>query len=137
MPEVAETAPEQHYDAFTTMGVVAPIVGWLIPGGGHFLLKKWGRGALLATSTLAMFLIGLAGDGKIFKPNTGDILEMLGFVSNVCSGLLYVFARMFDWGRGAVHMASAAYGTVFIMVAGLLNIISAVDAHHIAIGKKQ
>jgi hypothetical protein len=34
-------------------------------------------------------------------------------------------------------MASAAYGTTFITVAGLLNIVSAVDAHQIAIGKKQ
>jgi len=33
--------------------------------------------------------------------------------------------------------ANANYGTVFIVVAGLLNIVSAVDAHQIAIGKKQ
>ena len=24
------------------------IAGWLVPGAGHFLLRKWGRGALLA-----------------------------------------------------------------------------------------
>src|ERR1035438_5878312 len=26
------------------------IAGWLVPGAGHFLLRKWGRGALLAAS---------------------------------------------------------------------------------------
>ena len=88
-------------------------------------------------SVVSMFLIGLAGEGKIFKPNTGDILEMLGFVGNVTSGLLYILARTLDWGRGSVQFASAAYGTAFIIVSGLLNVMCAVDAHHIAIGKKQ
>jgi hypothetical protein len=42
-----------------------------------------------------------------------------------------------DWGQGAVHRATADYGTKFIIVAGLLNLVSAVDAYHIASGKKQ
>ena len=33
-------------------------------------------------------------------------------------------------------IAVADYGTKFIIVAGLLNIMAAIDAHHIAIGKK-
>jgi hypothetical protein len=44
---------------------------------------------------------------------------------------------MMDWGIGNIHRAVADYGTKYIVVAGLLNIIAAVDAHHIAIGKKQ
>ena len=35
-----------------------------------------------------------------------------------------------------VNLAMADYGTKFMIVAGLLNVISAVDAHQIAIGKK-
>ena len=42
-----------------------------------------------------------------------------------------------DWGKGAIQLASADYGTKYIITAGLLNIISAVDAYDIAIGKKQ
>jgi hypothetical protein len=41
-----------------------------------------------------------------------------------------------DWGRGAINLATADYGTKYIIVAGLLNIISVVDAYDIAIGKK-
>lgn len=134
---MAENVVHVEPDPFTPLGIAAPILGWLIPGAGHFLVKRWGRGAIILVCILSMFLIGLAGKGKIFKPNTGDILEMLGFVSNVTTGLLYFFARIFNWGRGAVQEAGAAYGTAFIMVAGLLNVMSAVDAHHIAIGKKQ
>ena len=61
---------------------------------------------------------------------------MLGFVGDVGAGVLYFMARAFDWGRGAIHLATADYGTKFIIVAGLLNIISAVDAYDIAVGKK-
>ena len=35
------------------------IAGWLVPGAGHFLLGKWGRGSLLAASILGMFGMGL------------------------------------------------------------------------------
>ena len=42
-----------------------------------------------------------------------------------------------DWGIGNIQRAVADYGTKYIVVAGLLNVISAIDAYHIAIGKKQ
>ena len=118
------------------MATVAPLVGWIVPGGGHFLLKKWWRGLLLMTSVVSMFTLGILMEGKVYTPNTGDILDMLGFVGDIGAGGLYVAARIFDWGRGAIHLATADYGTKFIIVAGLMNVISAVDAHHIAIGKK-
>lgn len=121
----------------TPLGVAAPLLGWLIPGAGHFLLKRYTRGALLMTSVLAMFFIGLWMDGKIYVPNTGDILDMLGFVGDIGAGGLYLLGRAMNWGHGAVYMATADYGTKFVIVSGLLNVISAVDAHHIAIGKKE
>ena len=121
----------------TTMSIVAPLLGWLVPGAGHFIQKKWIRGALLSVSVVAMFTLGLMMEGKIYSPNTGDSLDMLGFVGDFGAGGLYLLARLMDWGRGAIHIATADYGTKFIIVYGLLNVISAVDAYHIAIGKKQ
>jgi hypothetical protein len=135
MAEATQT--EQQRYPITTLGVVAPVVGWLVPGGGHFLLRKPIRGALLMMSVVAMFVFGLLMEGKVYEPNTGDVLDMLGFVGDLGTGVLYFAARIFGWGHGAVHMASADYGTKYIVVAGLLNIIAAVDAHHIAIGKKK
>jgi hypothetical protein len=120
----------------TTMSVVAPLVGWLIPGGGHFLLKRYGRGVLLLISVVSMFLIGLGMQGRIYKPNGGDILDILGFVGDVGSGVLYFLARIMDWGNVMAANAAADYGKTFLIVAGLLNFIAAADAHHIALGKK-
>ena len=112
------------------------IAGWLVPGAGHFLLKKPIRGALLLISILGMFATGVALQGKVYSPNTGDLLDILGFAGQLGSGILYVLARVFDWGHSSVLLATADYGTKFIVVAGLLNIVSAVDAHSLANGRK-
>ncbi len=120
----------------TTMAVVAPIVGWLIPGGGHLLLRRYGRGILLMISVVAMFVIGLGLQGRIYQPNGGDILDILGFVGDVGAGALYFLARIMDWGNLMAANAAADYGKTFLIVAGLLNYIAAADAHHIALGKK-
>jgi len=110
--------------------------GWLVPGAGHFLLKKPIRGTLLLISVVGMFVIGISLEGKIYTPNTGDLLDILGFVGQLGSGILYMLARVFGWGHDSVQIAVADYGTKFIVVAGLLNIISAVDAHSLANGRK-
>jgi hypothetical protein len=120
----------------TTMSVVAPALAWLIPGAGHLIQRRWGRGLLLMGSIVTMFLLGLAMQGRIYKPNGGDILDMLGFVGDVGAGALYIVTRAMDWGQGAIAHATADYGTKYLIVAGLLNFIAVADAYHIAIGKK-
>ena len=125
-----------HKTPVTTMSVAAPIVGWLIPGAGHLIQKKWVRGLLLMLSIVLMFMLGVMMDGHVYKPNGGDVLDILGFVGDVGAGLLYMVVRAMGVGDGASAHVSADYGKVFIIVAGLLNFISVADAYHIAIGKK-
>jgi hypothetical protein len=120
----------------TLMTVAAPAIAWLIPGAGHLIQKRWIRGGLLLLSIVAMFLLGLAMQGRVYKPNGGDILDMLGFVGNLGGGGLYILTRALDWGHAAIAHATADYGTKFLIVAGLLNFIAVADAYHIAIGKK-
>lgn len=112
------------------------LAGWLIPGAGHFLVGKWVRALLLFAAILTMYIIGLALAGQIYQPNTGDLLDMLGFVGQLGTGLLYVLARFFGWGAASVVNTLADYGTKFLVVGGLLNIIAAVDAHNLANGRK-
>ncbi|PYP91554.1 MAG: hypothetical protein DMG65_06855 [Candidatus Angelobacter sp. Gp1-AA117] len=133
----SEVRPKAAAQPFTAMAAIAPLVGWLIPGGGHLIQRRWIRGLLLLISILAMFEIGLAMNGKVYQPNTGDLLDMLGFVGDVGAGGLYFLARMMNWGTNAIAVAVADYGTKFIVVSGLLNVMAMVDAYHIAIGKKQ
>ena len=134
MAEDKAAAPTPH--PITPRSIVVLVLGWLLPGAGHFMLKKWWRGLLLFISVVVMFALGIMMQGKVYTANTGDILDMLGFVGDIGSGILYFAAQIMDLGRGAIHIAVADYGTKFIIVAGLLNIMAAIDAHHIAIGKK-
>ena len=137
MPDSTVEKSQNTAAPLTTMSVVAPLAAWLIPGAGHLIQKRYVRGALLMLSIFSMFFLGLAMQGRVYKPNSGDILDILGFVGDVGSGGLYFLARMLEWGQGAISKATADYGTKYLIVAGLLNFICVADAYHIAIGKKQ
>jgi len=125
-----------------SIGKWVPVValGWLIPGGGHFLLKRHGRGALLAASVLAMFLLGLAMRGAMFQPQTGDILTTIiyvgGFIGDLASGLLYLLTVWLGYAQPDVAGHVHDYGTKFLVAAGLLNILAMVDAYEIVTRKK-
>ena len=118
----------------------AVALAWLVPGGGHFLLKRTGRAALLMASITAMFVCGLMMRGYMFSPQSGDLLTTLintgGFVGDIASGILYLLSAWLGYNQqdtaGAVH----DYGTKFLVVAGLLNILAMVDAFEIATGRK-
>ena len=127
----AEEAPP-----VTAMSVVAPVLGWLIPGAGHIVQKRWIRGLLLMASIVIMFVLGLLMQGHIYQPNGGDILDILGFVGDIGAGGLYIASRAMDMGHGSIAQVTSDYGTKYLIVAGLLNFISVADAYHIAIGKK-
>ena len=137
MANLQSTAVKTDVATSNSMAIIAPIAGWLLPGLGHFIQRRWIRGLLLMLSVFIMFFAGLGMQGKVYGFNTGDLLDILGFVGDIGSGLLYFIARAMDWGAGNIQRAVADYGTKYIVVAGLLNIICAVDAYHIAIGKKQ
>jgi hypothetical protein len=124
-------------ETVTLMSVLAPAIGWLVPGAGHLIQKRWIRGLLLFVSIVTLFLLGLAMQGRIYKANGGDILDMLGFIGDVGAGGLYILTLANDWGQGAIAFATADFGTKFMIVAGLLNFIAVADAYHIAIGKKR
>ena len=119
-----------------TFPALVLVSGWLLPGAGHLLLGKWIRGTLLFLSIFLMFVIGIALKGKVYLPNTGDPLDMLNFVGDLGLGVLYFVTRIFDLGASSVQLAVADYGTKFVVVAGLLNVIAAVDAHSLATGRK-
>jgi hypothetical protein len=119
------------------MPVIASAVGWLIPGAGHLIQRRWIRGLLLFISIGTLFVLGLMMQGHIYKANGGDILDILGFIGDLGAGGMYITTLALNGGQGAIAFAIADYGTKFMIVAGLLNFIAVADAYHIAIGKKQ
>jgi len=131
-PQNKNAAGQDLMQGFVYLPLIA---GWLVPGAGHFLLRKWGRGALLAVSILSMFALGIAMQGKLYS-SAHDILDMLGLAGDLGNGLLYIVSRVLGLGADSVQVTTADYGTRFIVVAGLLNVIAAVDAHNLRTGRK-
>ncbi len=135
---MAETTVDQTPPISKWLPVVA--LAWLIPGGGHFLLKRPGRGALIAASVAAMFLLGLMMRGALFQPQGGDLLTTViyygGLIGDLMSGVLYLVTVWLGYDQPDIAGHVHDYGAKFLVAAGLLNILAMVDAFEIASGKK-
>ncbi len=113
------------------------VLGWLFPGMGYFVTGKWIRGALVFVCVVGMFGMGLALRGQVYGFNTGDILDMLGWVGDVCAGGLYLVARaVVGVTVGNAYSVMGDYGTKFLIAAGLLNLLAAADARDVGLGRK-
>jgi Family of unknown function (DUF6677) len=109
---------------------------WLIPGLGHLLLgRKW-RALILFTSIVTMFVFGLLMKGEFFPFGGPSYLETLGYLGELCNGLMYGVANFFGYSGGDPFFVSADYGTAFLVSAGMLNVLTVLDAFDIAMGRK-
>jgi hypothetical protein len=136
MAQRADTANKSAASKVSRLGYMALIAGWLVPGAGHLMLRRWGRGVLVLASITCMFVLGIMMGARLYAPNTADLLDMLGFLGDLGAGLLYLVSHALGLGQAPVQVVTADYGAKFVVVAGLLNLISAVDAHSIAVGRK-
>lgn len=130
--QIAQPVPGER----STLPSFALLLGWLIPGAGHLLVGKWVRALLLFVAIVGMYLLGLGLVGKIYTPNTGEVLDMLGFVGQLGMGVLYLLARWLGWGGTTAATTLNDYGTKYLVACGLLNLIAAADAYALASGRK-
>ncbi len=124
-------------------GWILGLVGWGVPGLGHFLQKKYDRAAVFFLCVTAMAVLGLAMGAKLYGPPFDRaqgafvlLLHFLGFVGDLGMGFLFLAARAAGLGQFYMNRALGDYGTVFFLCAGLLNLLTALDAYDIAVGKK-
>ena len=137
---MAETTPNSKEPAQTVPLAPVLAIAWLIPGGGHFLLNRKSRAALLFGCVVISFVAGLMMRGYLFSPQTGDLFTVLiyvgGFIGNLAAGVPYLATKGLGYAQpdmaGHVH----DYGTKLLVAAGLMNILAIVDAYEIARGKK-
>src|SRR5437660_8916547 len=119
-PTVSVAQPS-NVPVIAWIGPVA--LAWLVPGAGHFMLKKTGRGALIFVSVAMMFSFGLAMGGMMFAPEKGaDYLTSLinygGFLANLASGAFYLLNSMFGTSTPDMAGAGHVYGAQVPVDAG-------------------
>jgi hypothetical protein len=128
----------------------AAVLGaWLVPGAGHLVLGKNGRGLLFFVTIVGAFTLGLALNGHLYWPTIAeppsvfhyDLITVLWFFAQIGSGLCYGVAYVLGLGTTAIPQAAASptfeYGNTFMFLAGLLNYLVIHDAFDIAAGRKR
>jgi hypothetical protein len=122
--------------------VIVGIVSWLVPGSGHLLQRRLGRGAVLAAVVWVMFAIAIASGGAHypgFEFKDGALLYLLNIFARFGNGLGAVVSMIMA-ANPSPQIAAAAtfeYGGRFLEVAGLLNYLAALDAVDLAVGRKE
>jgi hypothetical protein len=119
------------------LGILASIAGLAVPGMGHVLLGRWGRGLLLFAMVGALAVTGYVLRGNMFDAHPHDVFHLLGFVSDASSGIFYLLGRRIEANGPNVSLAIGDYGTRFIAASGVVNLLCALDAYDIAIKAKR
>lgn len=139
--------------------LVACSLTWIIPGLGHLFLGRKRRAIIFFVIVHLSFILGFASDGRFFLVDKRQpIMSYLQTFANIAAGPLDVVARSYVYGypayflpqyEGPVHTSLiskmrermkssvSAYGTAYLLTAGLMNMLLILDAFDISIGRKE
>jgi hypothetical protein len=112
------------------------LLSWLVPGAGHLIQGRVQKGVVFLAAISAMFVIGLMLDGRLFPFEFSEPLVGLAALANLATGVPYFVASVLGLGKGVVTAVAYEYGNAFLIVAGLLNMLVALDAYDVRLGRK-
>jgi hypothetical protein len=116
--------------------VLVCLLAWALPGAAHLWLGRRQKGLVFLLALTAMFVIGLALQGRIFAFDYSEPLVALAAVADIGLGIPWIAAHMLGAGAGIVTAVTFEYGNTFLIAAGLLNFLVILDAFDIAMGRK-
>ena len=122
-------------DVSLTPALVRAAVAWLIPGAGHWHLKKRRRGVFYLLVVLVCVACGVVLQGRIESPIPGQPLGTLATLGTMGSGVIYWTLKLGGY-RGDLLAQSYEYGTAFLITAGVMNWLLVLDVWDIALGRK-
>jgi len=115
------------------------LLAYLVPGLGHFYLRRWHKGLVFLGAILTLFALGVVMDARLVKPQGwGDPLAVLRWIAQMAMGLPYFITHGLGFGieENLVKSVTHEYGSTFTEAAGLLNVLVILDAYDIAVGRK-
>jgi hypothetical protein len=117
--------------------MTASVLAFLVPGLGHFYLRRWVKGAVFLGAIGTLFVLGVAMDARLSLPTGwGDPLALLRSLAQMAIGVPYFVARSLGYELGSVTAVTHEYGNTFTETGGLLNILVMLDAYDVAAGRK-
>lgn len=116
--------------------VLGCVLAWAVPGAGHMFLGRWRRGLLFGSLVLALLVGGIALEGKVYRPISGEPLTYLAALGAAGVGIPFAVAHAVGGADGNLEGAYFEYGNTFTLVAGLLNLLVVLDAFDVAIGRR-
>ena len=143
------------------LGRLAAIVAaaWAVPGLGHILLGRVGRGLLFGLLIWGSFGLGLAHDGRLaLRDPRQPVLSSLQVIANIGVGPADAVARMRVYGkpvyrfrgvpnwraedrvvrvfRERARSGVSIFGTAYLWTAGRLNLLLLFDVWDIGMRRK-
>jgi hypothetical protein len=116
------------------MGIVAAIAGWMVPGLGHLILRRWSKAAVYFLCVGGLAFAGLAMRGGVFGADAADLFDRLGFFADLGAGIFYFFSHQIQAAGPDVAHATGDYGTRMFAAAGMLNFLIVLEAYDIGRG---
>jgi hypothetical protein len=162
---MSETAPEKLTGQRIGRGLTAGFLAWLLPGAGHLYLGARGRALSFFAIVMATLTLGLLLDGNLAMADRvrAPFLTRLQVVANLSLGPMEPVIRRSLYGalvyvtedgqppRHATRAQALAieersarferprnsYGSAYLLIACLMNMLLIMDAWDIGIGRKR
>jgi hypothetical protein len=126
-----ETMTKEVVKGNHMMGIVAAIAGWVVPGLGHLLLRRWSKATVYFLCVGGLACAGLAMRGGVFGTAAEDLFDRLGFFADLGAGVFYFLAHLIQPAGPDVAHATGDYGTRLFAAAGMLNLLTVLEAYDI------
>ena len=102
------------------------VVGWLVPGGGYFMLNEQRRGLIIFATIFLTFFAGLyAGSIGVVDPVGSKLWYMAQLMATPA---VYFLGEHTQSGAYTVYGRPADIGQIYTSVAGLLNLLVIVNS---------
>lgn len=133
---MGETTKVEERAGSLLLGILAAAAGWAVPGMGHLLMRRWSKGVVYFLCIGGLACAGLIMRGGVFGAGADDMFDRLGFFADLGTGGFYFLAHLIQTAGPDVAHATGDYGTRLFATAGMLNLLTVLEAYEIGSGRR-
>lgn len=122
--------PEQSRINHSVFLLIVALLGWAVPGAGHFVIKERKRGVIIFVTITVTFLLGIyVGSIGVINPPQAKIWYIGQIMTTPAVSILADITKA----RGYVcYGKSNDIGQIYTAIAGMLNLLCVISAVYMA-----